>query len=116
MDAQLMERVVNNLMDNAIKYTGEDTQIDLTCTLDGEYASFCVRDNGMGIGKEDQKRIYDLYERGNIAYKNHYEGYGIGLNFVHRAIKAHGGNLMMESELNVGTAFTINLFPYKYKS
>jgi two-component system phosphate regulon sensor histidine kinase PhoR len=113
MDAQLMERVMNNLMDNAIKYTGEDTQIDLTCTLDGECASFCVRDNGMGISEDDQKRIYDLYERGKIAYKNHYEGYGIGLNFVHRAIKAHGGKLMMKSEIDVGTAFTIKLLPYK---
>jgi len=68
---------------------------------------FRFRDNGMGMSAEDQKRIFNLFERGSANKNQQFPGFGIGLHFVERAVKAHGGKVTVQSEVGKGTEFTI---------
>jgi len=107
MDVGLMENVVCNLVENAIKFTGMEANITVTCRREKEVVEFRFRDNGLGMSAEDQKRIFELFERGSANKKNQFPGFGIGLHFVERAVKAHGGKVSVQSEVGKGTEFAI---------
>jgi len=107
MDVGLMENVICNLLDNAIKFTPQETLIVIRCTKVNNTVVFSIQDNGMGIKPEDQKRIFDLFERGSANKNSSFPGFGIGLHFVERAIKAHDGKVIVQSEVGKGTTFTI---------
>jgi len=106
-DTKLMENVLCNLLENAIKYTHIDTHIELWFIRVGNEITIKIKDNGMGMSVKDQKRIFELFERGSSSKNKQYPGFGIGLHFVERAIKAHGGKLTVKSELGEGAEFTI---------
>ncbi len=107
MDIGLMENVMCNLLENAIKYTPQEALIEIRCTKVDNNVVFSIRDNGMGMKAEDQKRIFDLFERGSANKNSNFPGFGIGLHFVERAVKAHGGKITVQSEVGKGTTFTI---------
>jgi len=107
MDIGLMENVMCNLLDNAIKFTPQEALIVITCSKLDNKVTFTIRDNGMGMSVEDQKRIFDLFERGSANKNSRFPGFGIGLHFVERAVKAHGGKITVQSEVGKGTEFTI---------
>lgn len=107
MDVKLMENAICNLLDNAIKYTFEDTRITVDCRRDGDLITIKVKDNGMGISEVDQKRIFGLFEQGSMGKNQMFPGFGIGLHFVERVVKAHGGKITVQSALDKGTEFTI---------
>ena len=110
MDMELMENLVSNLVDNAIKYTGVDARMDITCTHEKDIVELRFKDNGMGIAVEDQKHIFELLERGSSTKDNHFPGFGIGLHFVQRVVKAHGGKISVISEVDKGAEFIIRFF------
>lgn len=107
MDIGLMENVMSNLLDNAIKFTPLEALIVIHCSKEGNNVVFSIRDNGMGMSAEDQKRIFNLFERGSANKNSSFPGFGIGLHFVERAVKAHGGKVTVQSEVGKGTEFTI---------
>jgi len=107
MDVGLMENVICNLLDNAIKFTPQEALIVIDCSKKGNNIVFSIRDNGMGMSSEDQKRIFELFERGSANKNSQFSGFGIGLHFVERAVKAHGGKVTVQSEVGKGTEFTI---------
>ncbi|MBS4811974.1 MAG: HAMP domain-containing histidine kinase [Bacteroides sp.] len=93
-DNDYLGKVISNLIDNAIKYSKESVEINITSEESECYTILKVRDNGLGISEADQKVILQKYERATAAKrscKNGTSGFGLCLNFVDQVIKAHEG-------------------------
>jgi signal transduction histidine kinase len=101
--------VMFNLMDNAIKYSAgrPDIVVSTSDTPDG--LSVSIQDKGVGIGKTDQKRIFDQFYRVSTGNVHNVKGFGLGLAYVRNVVKAHNGTIEVESEPGRGTRFTIFL-------
>ncbi|TDQ30888.1 PAS domain S-box-containing protein [Zeaxanthinibacter enoshimensis] len=106
-DEKILKLSLSNLLYNAAKYSPEDSEIDLEVELDESQIIFSVRDNGIGIPEKDQKHIFDRYFRAENVLLT--QGTGIGLNIVRGHLNNLGGSIDFESELNVGSTFTITL-------
>ncbi|MDR1340060.1 MAG: HAMP domain-containing histidine kinase [Prevotellaceae bacterium] len=83
--------VIENLIENAIKYSGEDLVIDLSVDYKGEYLRISVKDNGIGISASDLKRIFDRFYRARHRAVRRRPGYGLGLTYVKSIVESHGG-------------------------
>lgn len=106
-DEKIVELALSNLVHNAIKYSSENTQIDISITQDNTKTTFKVKDNGIGIPAKDQKNIFNRYFRAENALLT--QGTGIGLNIVKNHMENLNGKIYFDStELN-GTIFTIEL-------
>lgn len=107
-DEKKIQRVVINLISNAIKYTPEGGKVFVTTRLDGAYAEISVRDTGYGIPVDELPYIFDRYSR----VKKHQSiaiGTGLGLAIVKSLVEAHQGEISVESEEDVGSTFTVRL-------
>jgi signal transduction histidine kinase len=101
---------VDNLVTNALKYSPEKTAITIALTLtDGQHAAIAVSDNGIGIKKEDTKKIFDRFTRLEDPQKQHVSGTGIGLYLVKRIIKMLHAKIKVESDYGKGSTFTLEL-------
>jgi PAS domain S-box-containing protein len=106
-DAPRLRRVFMNLLDNALKFTeGEGTVTILTQQSDYE-VSVKVIDEGIGIDPREHRSVFEPFQRGKDAEKT--EGFGLGLAGVKSIVEAHGGRVLMESELGKGSVFTVIL-------
>lgn len=105
-DKMRMEQVITNLLSNAIKY-GNGLPIDVSIEAGDDLASVVVSDQGIGISKSDQARIFQPFER--IATFSSVGGMGLGLFVVKQIIEAHGGSVHVESEIGKGSKFTIQI-------
>ena len=105
--------VIFNLLDNAVKYRREDEPLHLTVkTRDinhDNHLQIVVADNGIGIRKEDQKKIFDKFYRVSTGNRHDVKGFGLGLAYVQRILRQLGGQIAVESEPGVGTKFIITL-------
>ena len=111
-DNDYLGEVISNLIDNAIKYSKESVEINITAEESERYTILKVRDNGLGISEADQKIIFQKYERAAAAKRsrrNGASGFGLGLNFVDQVIKAHDGRIFVNSTEGEFTEFTIYL-------
>ena len=111
-DNDYLGEVISNLIDNAIKYSKESVEINITAEESERYTILKVRDNGLGISEADQKIIFQKYERAAAAKRsrrNGASGFGLGLNFVDQVIKAHEGRIFVNSTEGEFTEFTIYL-------
>jgi signal transduction histidine kinase len=108
IDRGMIRRILINLVDNAIKYTPYEGQVSLTTTLNGETLSFAVKDNGPGISKANQARIFNKFSRVDNS-ANAPSGVGLGLAFCKLAAEAHGGSISVESEGIPGQGSTFYL-------
>ena len=111
-DNDYLGEVLSNLIDNAIKYSKESVEINITTEESERYTILKVRDNGLGISEADQKIIFQKYERAAAAKRsrrNGASGFGLGLNFVDQVIKAHEGRIFVNSTEGEFTEFTIYL-------
>jgi len=108
-DPFLMENVLNNLIDNAVKYSNNSVKIEILCSIVSNNLQISVKDNGFGIAKNEQKHIFDNFERGSKIEGKGIDGFGIGLNYVNKVIKAHNGNISVQSEEGQGSEFIILL-------
>ncbi len=110
-DEMHITNVVFNLMDNAVKYKRDDEALRLTIRTWNEHGKFCmsVQDNGIGIKKENLRRVFDRFYRVHTGNVHDVKGFGLGLAYVKKVIQDHRGTIRAESELGVGTRFIIVL-------
>lgn len=112
-DEEFLKEAISNLIDNAVKYSGNEVTITLSSTLSANgKTQLKVKDNGMGIPLKDQSKIFEKYERASAVQRNRKggaSGFGLGLNYVFHIAKAHGGDVHLESIEGEYSEFTINL-------
>jgi len=104
-----LQQAFTNLVDNAIKYSTEDTTITISITKSSDHAIACVKDQGIGISKENIQRIFERFYRVDKARSRETGGTGLGLSIVENIIKQHNGNITVSSQQGKGTAFTVYL-------
>lgn len=109
-DAIRLRQVVLNLGENAVSYTPLGGRVDIVLTAEPERAVLQVTDTGVGIGEDEQQRIFDRSYRGRAS--NRGQGAGLGLAIAKRIVDAHGGTLNVTSSPGAGTTFTVVL-PYR---
>ncbi|MBE9036548.1 scytonemin biosynthesis sensor histidine kinase [aff. Roholtiella sp. LEGE 12411] len=111
VDKKLLESVLKNLLDNAIKYSPSPSVVDLKLYCENEKVLFQVKDRGIGISIADQQQLFEPFYRGSNI--DHIPGTGLGLSIVKTLMDLHGGRVAMESEIGVGTTFTVMLPLFK---
>jgi len=107
--------VIFNLLDNANKYTPVSPKIKITTENSYSGILISVKDNGTGISKANQKKIFEKLYRVPTGNIHNVKGFGLGLSYVKAIIERHGGKITLESEINKGTKFIIYL-PLNNKS
>ncbi len=101
-------QIFQNLISNAIKFKGDRKPVvDISCTKEGGFYKFRVKDNGIGIDKKYHKKIFEMFQR--LHSSEVYRGTGIGLAICKKIIEIHGGEIWIESELDQGTTFFFTL-------
>ncbi len=111
VDDMHFTNVIFNLMDNAVKYKRKDVDLELNVETWNEPGLLCIsiQDNGIGIKKEDLKRIFEKFYRVHTGNLHDVKGFGLGLAYVHKIVKDHKGTIVAESEPAIGTKFIIKL-------
>jgi light-regulated signal transduction histidine kinase (bacteriophytochrome) len=111
-DDNQMIQLVQNLIENAIKFSDDTPRITISSKSESDYHTFYIRDEGIGIEPQYFERIFMIFQR--LHHNNSVEGTGIGLAICKRIVERHGGRLHVESEYGKGTCFyfTIPRFPY----
>lgn len=112
VDEMHFTNVIFNLLDNAVKYRSEERPLKLTVTsrdLSDERLQITIEDNGIGIRRDDLKKIFDKFYRVSTGNRHDVKGFGLGLAYVRKMVSELGGDIRVESEYNVGTKFIIIL-------
>lgn len=112
VDKMHFTNVIFNLLDNAIKYRREDVPLELnviTSNPDEDHIKIVIEDNGIGIKREDLKKIFEKFYRVSTGNRHDVKGFGLGLAYVHKMVTLFGGTIKAESEVNKGTKFIILL-------
>jgi signal transduction histidine kinase len=110
-DAERLRLAVENLIDNASKYTPEGGTVTLQYAVSDSHAVISVRDTGIGIAKSDQKDVFDIYTRIDSALSTQVGGSGLGLYLVKKLVDLHHGKVTVSSRPKAGSTFRIHL-PY----
>ncbi|MCH7773250.1 MAG: HAMP domain-containing histidine kinase [Bacteroidetes bacterium] len=108
-DQHHITNILNNIIDNAIKYSSHKPLIKISSINKSDGISISISDNGIGIDKHQQKKIFDTFYRVPTGNIQDVRGYGIGLSYVKKLVEAHGGIITVESKLNKGTTFNLYL-------
>lgn len=106
-DPTYLTNAVSNLIDNAIKYSGDSVEIDINCHSDNSKLFIEVSDNGFGISDKDREKIFEKFERGAAVRRKGAKGFGLGLNYVRRVMNAHGGTVSLSSIEGQGAKFVL---------
>ena len=107
-DKTHLMNIINNLIENAVKYSGQDVEIKAEASEDNDGVELKITDTGYGIPASDLKHIFKRFYRGK-ASTGEQPGMGLGLAYVKLLIDAHGGDISVESTEGKGTCFTIRL-------
>jgi len=108
-DPFYLNNAISNLIDNAVKYSGNPVQIEIKVSVGEKQMEIHVKDNGYGISANDQLKIFKQFERGAEIKRNRISGFGIGLNYVQQVVEAHGGIVTVLSQEGIGSEFIITL-------
>ena len=110
-DAEYMEEVFSNMIDNSIKYSKDSVDIKISSSENSKYSIIKIYDNGLGMNDDDQLKIFNKYERAYAGRKKktYASGFGLGLNFVQQVIEAHKGKIIVNSVEGEFTEFIIYL-------
>jgi heavy metal sensor kinase len=107
-DHRLIQRMIANLLDNAIKYTPAGGRVDVSMNAaDNQVVSLSVSDTGVGISEKDRPRVFERFYRCDPSRSE--AGIGLGLSFARAIARAHGGDITVTSEVGIGSTFTITL-------
>ena len=107
MDENLLRQILTNLLSNAIKYSHKGAPVIFEIFYQDEVVTFRIQDRGIGISPEDQKQLFEpFYRAGNVGK---IKGTGLGLSIVKKCVDLHGGHIAVESQLGIGTTFTVTL-------
>ena len=106
-DHEALTAVLVNLLDNALKYSGDEKRIVLRTHDAPDRVTFEVSDNGDGIAPAEQSRIFERFYQSDNRLSRRHDGCGLGLNIVRSAVKAHGGSVSVQSVLGKGSTFTV---------
>jgi len=109
VNATLLEQAVFNLIDNAVKYSGENTEVDVLCEKNADGVAIRVTDRGPGIPKKHLSRIFERFYRVDPARSREMGGTGLGLSIVKHIVQGHGGSVDVASTAGKGSTFTILL-------
>lgn len=109
VDLLHFSNVVDNLVENAIKYSGDPARILIRVSNDNDHFKICVKDNGFGISDKDKKRIFDKFYRVNSKGARKQSGFGLGLTYVKAIVEAHGGTISVADAPEGGSEFLIFL-------
>lgn len=107
MDRKLLRHILVNLLSNALKYSPEGKPVRLALNCRDRQVTFHIQDAGIGIPKDDQKRLFETFYRATNATK--IEGTGLGLAIVKKSVELHGGTISVHSEVGEGTTFIVTL-------
>jgi two-component system, OmpR family, sensor histidine kinase SenX3 len=109
-DASLLRGAILNLIDNAVKYSGDDVRVDVSATREGQRVRLRVRDHGAGLAPSEVKRIFGRFYRIPGPLTQRVKGSGLGLSIVRSAARRHGGHASAESEgVGRGATFCLDL-------
>ena len=112
-DAALVRIILENLIDNAIKFYNTSDRLNpfvkVKLTKQSSFVKVSVEDNGIGMNKETQKRIFEKFYRAHTGNVHNVKGFGLGLSYVKTMIDAHGGKIKVESATGKGTTFIIDM-------
>jgi signal transduction histidine kinase/ligand-binding sensor domain-containing protein/CheY-like chemotaxis protein/AraC-like DNA-binding protein len=115
VDESKIEKIIDNLISNAVKYSPPDSQVQIDLLCDEKKWVLQVKDHGIGISKRAQRQLFKEFFRGDNAINSKVVGSGIGLLLVQNYVKLHGGTISCSSQENVGSTFRI-VIPYKHIS
>jgi len=121
-DRKKLKQIFYNLLSNAIKFTPTGGWVEISADVVGDFelseneqfvlrrnVEFCVSDNGIGISKADQERIFLEFQQADGSHSRHYEGTGLGLALTKKIVELHGGSIWVESEKGKGSSFYFTL-------
>ena len=111
----ILDEIIYNLCDNGIKYNKEDGTVSIHLRDLGEQVEIRVKDNGIGIPAEDQKRVFERFYRVDKSHSKEIGGTGLGLSIVKHGVGFLGGNLDLVSEIGKGSEITMT-FPKERKT
>ncbi len=109
IDSQKIKLVIQNLFDNAIRYTHPGGKITVSVKNKGKFIEFKIQDSGIGIEKSQIKKVFNKFFRGSNASQHDPMGHGLGLFFAKNIIKAHGGKIWFNSKEGQGSSFYFTL-------
>ena len=108
-DLRSLQEILQNLLDNALRYTAAGGSIRVKAAVEGSEMVLSVADTGIGIPKADQDRIFERFYRADAARSRESGGTGLGLSIVKHLVEAHGGHIRVESEVGKGSTFYVHL-------
>lgn len=111
IDEVHMSNVMNNLIDNAVKYSADAPQITITTAIDESGFHIQVADQGIGMQKEVLTQVFETFYRVPTGNVHNVKGFGLGLSYVKKIVEAHGGNVHVKSQLGKGSTFEMTI-PY----
>jgi len=107
LDEKLLRLILSNFLSNAVKYSPEGGLVSLDAVCEGGQGIFRIQDRGIGIPPEDRERLFESFYRSKNA--DNIQGTGLGLAIVKKSVDLHQGEIAVESQVNVGTTFTVKL-------
>jgi signal transduction histidine kinase/tetratricopeptide (TPR) repeat protein len=108
-DRESMTQAITNLIDNAVKYSGDSRNIIVRAYAEDQYLIFTVKDFGIGIRKEEIDKVFERFYRGGNELTRTVKGSGLGLTLVKQIVEAHHGKIEVESEVGNGSTFTVRI-------
>jgi signal transduction histidine kinase len=109
VDPDAIAQALHNLLDNAVKYSGDSREIGVRLSRESDAVVIAVRDHGIGIPREEQEKIFDRFHRVGTGLVHDVKGSGLGLSIVQHVVNVHQGQITLESEPGNGSTFSIRI-------